>query len=180
MHWKKVLNLPVAVPGENSEIIPKGARLQGFPCCNLSLLQPRQQRGVVLSYPLLWCQCWARVPLASPADQQNTLPRQQTAWMWDMEHCAASFQSVRESPESPFGLQPLVARPQLRHGLSLPALPMHTRKGEGGIYSTLLPQPLRFYSFKVSSHTKQSLRIVQWWGTQGSKARSAQPHKAPV
>lgn len=74
---EKVLNLPVALAGENSEIIPKGTCLQGLPCCNLSLFQPRQQPGVVLIYPrlcLCLCLCWACAPSASPGDQQNILP----------------------------------------------------------------------------------------------------------
>lgn len=54
-------------------IIPKGTCLQRLPRCNSSLLQPRQQHGVVLIYPLLWCLCWACVHLASPRNQQNML-----------------------------------------------------------------------------------------------------------
>lgn len=99
----------------------------------------------------------------------------------DVGHGApCSLLGSQESPESPSLVsrpQQLVAQPQLRHRLSPPALPMHTRTGHRPICSTLLPQSLRFYSFKVSPCTKQSLRILQWWSMQGSQSRSAQPHR---
>lgn len=161
MHWKKVPDLPGAVPGKCRDN-PKGNVLAW---CNLSLLQ----LGVVLIYPLLWCLCWARVPLASPGDQ-NMLPL--PADREDVGHgapCRLILGSQGKPLELPTAPTQTWALPS--------ALPMHTRTGQRGICSTLLLQPLRFYSFTVSPRTKQSLSIVQRWGMQRSKARSAQPHR---
>lgn len=151
-------------------VIPKGTCLQGLPRCNSSLLQPRQQLGVVLICPLLRCLCWARVHLASPGNQQS-------AWMWDMERCAASFWGVSDSSESPSPVscpQQLVAQPQLTH----PALPMYTQRGQGGICSTLLPQPLTFYSFTLSTHKAkpQDCPVVGHAGKQSQECSAPQTH----
>lgn len=141
-------------------IIPKGTCLQRLPRCN-SVVAPAQAAAwgcpdlSPFVVPVLGM-CSLGIPKKSAkhapfASRQHGAPCS-LIWGGQLKSFNLSLVSC---------LQQLVARPQLRHGLPLPALPMHTRRGRGGTCSTLLPQPLRFYSFKVSPRTKQSLRIIQ-------------------